>query len=133
MIIEVARQVGKTISILVFASKNYETVYPINFFEHPHLDRIFSASLDPNTILSRLSLEFPNLKLKEGSTLIFLDEIQHSPNARTSHKFFAQDERFDVIASGSLLYLNFSEIESIPVGLTNYLYLIISCHQVMNC
>lgn len=118
LIVEGARQVGKTTSILNFAAKNYETVYSINFFEHPHLSRIFNDSLDSNTILTRLSLEFPNLNLKEGSTLIFLDEIQHCPNARTALKFLAKDKRFDVIATGSLLGLYFSEIESIPVGYT---------------
>ena len=50
--------------------------------------------------------------------IIFLDEIQHCPNARTALKFLAHDNRFDVIASGSLLGINYAEVPSFPVGYT---------------
>ncbi len=48
--------------------------------------------------------------------MIFLDEIQHCPNARTAIKFLAIDNRYDVISSGSLLGLHYKDIVSIPVG-----------------
>ena len=50
--------------------------------------------------------------------IVFLDEIQNCPNARTALKFLALDKRFDVIASGSLLGINYREVESFPVGYT---------------
>lgn len=116
LVIEGARQVGKTTSIEAFAEKNYKTFYSLNFFENPDLMNIFDGPLDSDTILTRLSFAFPSKKISYGSTLLFLDEIQHCPNARTALKFIAKDPRFDVIASGSLLGINLSQIASFPVG-----------------
>ncbi|MGN1406625.1 MAG: AAA family ATPase [Erysipelotrichaceae bacterium] len=62
-----------------------------------------------------MSLYIDNFEIK-GITLIFLDEIQHCPNARTVLKFLAIDDRADIIASGSLLGLHYKGILSIPVG-----------------
>lgn len=121
LVVEGARQVGKTTSILEFAKTSYKTVIELNFYRNPGLRRIFDGDLDADTILSRLSLYSKNWKIIDGSTLIFLDEIQHCPNARTALKFLAHNPRFDVIASGSLLGLNFSEISSFPVGQTETL------------
>lgn len=56
-----------------------------------------------------------------NKTLIFLDEIQNCPNARTALKFFAMDKRFDVIASGSLLGINYKDVPSYPVGYVEHL------------
>lgn len=58
----------------------------------------------------------PHIRFIEGDTLIFLDEIQECPNARTALKFLALDNRYDVIASGSLLGISYKEVTSIPVG-----------------
>ena len=63
----------------------------------------------------------PNVSLVPHKTIIFLDEIQNCPNARTALKFLALDKRFDVIASGSLLGINYKEVESFPVGYTEQL------------
>ena len=121
LVVEGARQVGKTTSILEFAKNTYEAVIELNFYRNPGLIKIFEGDLDADTILSRISLYSKNWRLVDGSTLIFLDEIQHCPNARTALKFLAHDPRFDVIASGSLLGLNFSKISSFPVGQTETL------------
>ena len=118
LVIEGARQVGKTTSIRAFAQKNYKTVYELNFFTHPEQMSIFSGSLESDEILFRLSLTFPDKEYVAGSTLIFLDEIQDCPNARTALKFLARDKRFDVIASGSLLGINYKSVPSFPVGYT---------------
>ena len=58
----------------------------------------------------------PHIRFIEGKTLIFLDEIQECPNARTALKFLALDNRYDVVASGSLLGISYKEVTSIPVG-----------------
>ena len=58
----------------------------------------------------------PHIRFIEDKTLIFLDEIQECPNARTALKFLALDNRYDVVASGSLLGISYKEVTSIPVG-----------------
>lgn len=62
-----------------------------------------------------MSIYIPNFKLVPN-TLIFLDEIQECPNARTALKFLAIDNKYDVIASGSLLGISYKSVPSIPVG-----------------
>lgn len=116
LLVEGARQVGKTTAVLDFAEKNYSTVYNLNFFRDPSLASIFEGSLDPSAILTKLSVAFPEIRRTDGSTLLFLDEIQHCPNGRTALKFLASDPRFDVIASGSLLGIRHPEEVSFPVG-----------------
>ena len=118
LVVEGARQVGKTTSILTFANENYKSIYDLNFFLNPDLQSIFSGPLNSDEIIFRLSLTFPDKTMVPGNTLIFLDEIQHCPNARTALKFLAHDNRFDVIASGSLLGINYAEVPSFPVGYT---------------
>lgn len=87
----------------------------------PTLSEIFNDDLDADTILTKLSFKFPSLTFYEGETLIFFDEIQHCPQARTALKFLAKDSRFDVIASGPLLGINYKDTESFPVGYTEEL------------
>ena len=123
LIINGQRQVGKTTSVLVFAKKYYDVIYELNFFEHPEFASIFSSSLDSNTVLNKLSLAFPSIHRSNGSTLIFLDEIQHCPNGRTALKFLANDPCFDVIASGSLLGLNHNTEPSFLVGYVQHIEL----------
>jgi predicted AAA+ superfamily ATPase len=55
-------------------------------------------------------------KFEVGKTLVFFDEIQSCPNARTAIKFLVEDGRFDYIESGSLLGINYKEVSSFPVG-----------------
>ena len=119
LLINGARQVGKTTAVLEFAKNTYKTIYQINFFETPELVSIFSEDLSADTILTKLSFAFPETRRKEGSMLIFLDEIQHCPNGRTALKFLAKDPRFDVIATGSLLGINHASERSFPVGYIN--------------
>ena len=64
----------------------------------------------------KLEVTFPEIEIKPGKTVLFLDEIQSCPNARVALKGFAIDNRLDVIASGSLLGLYYKEITSYPVG-----------------
>ncbi len=112
-----ARQVGKTYIIREFAKENYENEIYINFIEHPNYKNIFDGDLDPDTILKQIYLRISNLEnIVEGKTLIFLDEIQACENAITALKFLAMDERFDCIASGSMLGIAYKRTTSFPVG-----------------
>ncbi len=123
LIISGARQVGKTYIVEKFGRENYENFISINFVENPTAKKIFDGDLDINTILANISLYVPkeSLSLVPYKTLIFLDEIQLCPNARTALKFFAIDKRYDVIASGSLLGINYEEVSSYPTGYVEFL------------
>ncbi len=116
LLVRGARQVGKTFIIEQFCKENYENYIYINFELSPTLKDIFNGDLDANTLIMKLEVTFPNIEIKEGKTILFLDEIQSCPNARVALKSFAIDKRIDVIASGSLLGLYYKEITSYPVG-----------------
>lgn len=116
LLVQGARQVGKTFIIEQFCRENYESYIYINFDLTPTLKDIFNGDLDADTLIMKLEVTFPNIEIKEGKTVLFLDEIQSCPNARVSLKSFAMDKRIDVIASGSLLGLYYKEITSYPVG-----------------
>lgn len=111
-----ARQVGKTFIIEQFGKENYGNYVYINFLENPKFKNIFEGSLQADEIYKNMSIYISNLKLVPKDTLIFLDEIQECPNARTALKFLALDNRYDVVASGSLLGVSYKSISSIPVG-----------------
>lgn len=116
MLVRGARQIGKTYIIDLFGRTEYENYVYINFEENPSYKDIFSGDLDVNTLTAEISLRVKDAHLVGGKTLIFLDEIQNCPQARTALKFFSMDKRYDVIASGSLLGLNYKDVSSYPVG-----------------
>ena len=121
LIIKGARQVGKTFIIDKFARENYENYIYINFIENPRYKAIFDGDLDIESIIKQMTLRIPNFKIVPKKTIVFLDEIQNCPNARTALKFLSIDKSFDVIASGSLLGINYKEVDSFPVGYTEQL------------
>lgn len=116
LIVEGARQVGKTYSILKFGEENYNNVIYLNFILNPEYMDIFSGSLSVDDIISLITIFIPDKKITPGDTLIFLDEIQDCPNALVSLKSFGEDKRYDIIASGSLLGMATSKHSSFPVG-----------------
>ncbi len=125
LLVNGARQVGKTYIIERFGQDNYKQYIYINFLESEELKNIFDGSLEPEEIYKRISLYVPKVRLIENDTLIFLDEIQRCPRARTALKFLALDGKYDVIASGALLGIHYNrnidgneseEAVSIPVG-----------------
>jgi len=116
LLIKGARQIGKTFIIDKFGREFYKKYIYINFLENPELKSIFEGSLEVNEIYKKISFNFFNLELISNDTLIFLDEIQECPNARTALKFLAIDNKYDVIASGSLLGISYKEVASVPVG-----------------
>lgn len=121
LVVQGARQVGKTYSVEAFGAKNYSETISINFKKTPDAASIFSGNLDVDTLLLGLRFQFPENKFPAGSTLIFLDEIQECPEAITSLKFWTIDGRYDVIASGSLLGIDYNRPSSYPVGYVEYL------------
>ncbi len=116
LLIRGARQVGKTFIIDDFAKKHYKNYIYINFELSPEYKEIFSGNLDIRTLKMKLEVTFPDKKIEPNETILFLDEIQSCPNARTALKSFALDGTIDVISSGSLLGLYYKEVTSYPVG-----------------
>lgn len=124
LLVKGARQVGKSFIIKEFGKKEYKSFVCIDFFRQPALKSIFAGDLTSEEILKRITANIRDFSLIAGDTLIFLDEIQRCGNARTAIKFLAEDLRFDVISSGSLMGLTYGEDddddteipESVPVG-----------------
>lgn len=116
LLIKGARQVGKTFAITQFGQTEYESFIAINFIESPQLKTLFDGDLSSSNIKKQMTMLIPGIQFIAEKTLIFLDEIQECPNARTALKFLAQDNTIDVIASGSLLGLSYASVSSIPVG-----------------
>ena len=116
LIVKGARQIGKTDAIRNFGKNNYKSVIEINFVLQKQYKNIFDEGFEVNTIIKNISLINPNLEFITGNTLIFFDEIQDCINCATSLKAFNEDGRYDVICSGSLMGINYNEIESNSVG-----------------
>jgi len=115
LLVKGARQVGKTTSIETFGKNHYRSFIELNFERNPEFREIFAGSLDAKTIILNMSAMGLG-PFMEQDTLIFFDEVQSCPNARTAIKFLIQDGRYDYIESGSLLGINYRDVSSYPVG-----------------
>ena len=115
LIIKGARQVGKTYSIRQFAKRNYKNLIEINFERELEYAELFDETRDPKEILNFLKLSFIDVSF-DKNTLLFLDEIQASPNALTTLKFLSEDFPMDIVCSGSVLGVAISSTSSFPVG-----------------
>ena len=116
LIVKGARQIGKTNAIRNFGEKNYEVFIEINFVFQSQFKTIFDNGYDVDEIIKSITMKMPNIDIIENKTLIFFDEIQECIKTATSLKAFREDGRFDVICSGSLMGINYNEIESNSVG-----------------
>ena len=116
LIIKGARQIGKTNAIRHFGNNNYTTFIEINFALQPQFKTIFEEGFEVDNIIKNITLKMPELELNEYDTLIFFDEMQDCVSTATSLKSFREDGRYDVICSGSLMGINYKEIESNSVG-----------------
>ena len=116
LIIRGARQIGKTEAVTHFAKNHYHNIITINFALQSQYKKIFDDGFEVDTIIKNISLINPNLSFEPGGTLLFFDELQDCPSCATSLKSFNEDGRYDVICSGSMMGLNYNEIESNSVG-----------------
>ena len=116
LIVSGARQIGKTNAIEHFGKNNYKSYININFILQPEFSDIFELGYSVDNILKKISMHDPNLKFIPHETLIFFDEMQKCPNVATCLKSFKIDGRYDIICSGSLMGLNYNEIDSNSVG-----------------
>lgn len=116
LIVKGARQIGKTEAIRYFAKNNYKSVVEINFVLQKQYKDIFDEGFEVDKIIKNISLKNPSFEFVEDETIIFFDELQDCINCATSLKAFREDGRYDVICSGSLMGINYNEIESNSVG-----------------
>jgi len=123
LLLQGARQVGKTYLINQFGKNEYQNFISLNFEENPGLTTLFEKELSPKVIIENIGLYLGH-KISSDNTLLFFDEIQAAPKVLTSLKYFyEQAEEFHIIAAGSLLGVSVGKQTPFPVGKVNFLRL----------
>ena len=116
LILEGARQIGKSFSIREAGTRLYPNYVEINFVEDDEGDQLFKNIHKKEDFYLTLSMVAGDKLSGRDDTLVFLDEIQHYPQYLTMLKFLREDGRYRYIASGSLLGITLQDTTSIPVG-----------------
>ena len=116
LVIEGARQVGKSYIIRHVGKSLFKNYIEINFLEDALGNKQFQNTQSLEDFYLQLSIVAGNKMGRKEDTLVFLDEIQEYPYLLTLLKFLKQDDRFTYIASGSLLGVTLSRTSSIPMG-----------------
>lgn len=116
LLIDGARQVGKTYIIRYVGKKLFENFIEINMVEDLLGDRLFENIRTVEDFYLQISMLAGDKMKQKENTLIFIDEIQTYPHLLTLLKFLSQDKKFTFIASGSLLGVTLSQTTSIPMG-----------------
>ena len=123
LIVEGARQVGKTWLVKEFARRHYAAIAYINFEESTYLRSLFEIDYDMDRIMTAISAA-THVNCREEGTLIFLDEIQEATNGLTALKYFQENApKLHVIVAGSLLGIALHRQVSFPVGKVQFLTL----------
>ncbi len=123
LILQGARQVGKTWIMKEFGRTQYKQVAYINFDSNEKLANVFSIDLDSTRLITAIGLEV-GFKITPENTLIIFDEIQECPQAITSLKYFNENApEYDIIAAGSLLGVAHHSGTGFPVGKVEFLNL----------
>lgn len=121
LVIEGARQVGKTWAVKEFGKRHYQNLAYINFEEAKHLQGLFVQDYDTNRILRAIRTQC-GVPCEAGKTLIFLDEIQEAEGGLTALKYFQENcPEQHIIVAGSLLGISLHKGVSFPVGKVNFL------------
>lgn len=123
LIIEGARQVGKTWLMKEFGKQAYaDTVY-INFDSNSRMAELFSSDLDTNRLIMGLEL-YADRKIDPENSLLIFDEVQEVPRALTSLKYFCENApQYHIVCAGSLLGIALHHGTSFPVGKVDFLKL----------
>lgn len=123
LIIEGARQVGKTWLMKEFGKTQYKQVVYINFENDLKMRNLFDMDIVPKRIIQDIGLN-ANLTINPKDTLIIFDEIQECPRALTSLKYFNEDApEYSIIAAGSMLGVTLHKGTSFPVGKVEFMTL----------
>lgn len=116
LLIDGARQVGKTYIVRHVSQKLYENFIEINMVEDSLGERLFANVTTVEDFYLQVSMLHGDKMKQKNNTIIFIDEIQEYPQLLTLLKFLSQDDKYTYIASGSLLGVTLSETPSIPMG-----------------
>ena len=121
LIINGARQVGKTHTLKHFGKHHYENTVYLNFERNEKLCTFFDQSLDPKHLIKVLSI-YAETTISPGKTLIIFDEVQVCPKALNSLKYFCEETpEYHIAAAGSLLGVKTAQDGGFPVGKVNFL------------
>lgn len=122
LILQGARQIGKTTAVRMFARKSYTHLAEFNFDKNKELSNVFGRTKDIKRILQELTF-FTDAPIQAESTLIFFDEIQECEEALNALKYFEEDApQYHIIAAGSLLGVALNKSgATFPVGKVNFL------------
>ena len=116
LLVDGARQVGKTYIIRYVGQKLYKNFIEINMIEDSLKNKLFEGIKTVEDFYLQISMLAGNKMEQKENTLIFIDEIQAYPHLLTLLKFLSQDDKYTFIASGSLLGVTLSQTTSIPMG-----------------
>lgn len=123
LLVQGARQVGKTWLIKEFGRRNYDAVAYVNFLDDEAMGRQFEGELSPARLLEAVTL-YTGIDAKDPHTLVVFDEIQECPRALTALKAFAErSPETALIAAGSLLGVALQRGTSFPVGKVDHLFM----------
>lgn len=123
LIIEGARQVGKTWLMKEFGKEAYSDYIYINFDSNSQMSDLFSMDLNPERLIMGLEL-YASRKIDPENTLLIFDEVQQVPRALSALKYFYEDApQYHIVCAGSLLGIALHEGTSFPVGKVDFLKL----------
>ncbi len=123
LVLQGARQVGKTSLLRDFGKSHFEQIAYFNFEEKPELKQFFDQTKDVNRILQNLSLVHGSI-ISPQKTLIIFDEIQECRPALNALKYFRENaSEYVVVSAGSLLGITLGQDGSFPVGQVDFLTL----------
>ena len=121
LVLRGTRQTGKTYSLRAFGQQYYKHLAYLNFEEMASASQLFQADLEPQRIITEISLML-DMPIIPTDTLLVFDEVQACPEALTSLKYFAEKAgEYHVAAAGSLLGVKLGKPASFPVGKVNFL------------
>ena len=123
LIIQGARQVGKTWLMKAFGAQEFQQVVYLNFEESSRLKELFIPDFDIDRLITSFEIE-TNLKIVPENTLLIFDEIQEAEKGLTALKYFYERRpEYYIIAAGSLLGVSLQNNQSFPVGKVDFLQL----------
>ena len=123
LIIQGARQVGKTWLMKRFGTEAYQDMIYINFDSNSRMADLFDSDLNTDRLIMGLEL-YAGRKINPDNTLLIFDEVQEVPRALSSLKYFYEDApQYHIVCAGSLLGIALHEGTSFPVGKVDFLSL----------
>ncbi len=123
LILNGARQVGKTYALKHFAKSSYEKMVYLNFEKDEKLADYFKDTLEPKQLIKVLGIH-AEVEIEPHTTLLIFDEVQECPKALNSLKYFCEEApEYHLAAAGSLLGVKIANEKGFPVGKVNFLHL----------